>query len=116
LCQRVHGRHRGGELNDAIKVETARVERVGEITAYATGVGHFAHAIAENNQGLKALIGAAKGFPGGGFLVPTPQRRAVLLVPAKRPSPRAPNDLDDNRSLQRAQWRLTAEFISSVTQ
>ncbi|SRR5258708_7321593 len=72
LCQRVHGHHRGGELNDAIKAGTARVvEHLGEITAYATDVGHFAHAIAENNQGLKALIGAATGFPGGGFLVPT---------------------------------------------
>jgi hypothetical protein len=47
------------------------VEHFGEITAYATDVGFFAHAVAENNRGLKALIGAATGFPGGGFLVPT---------------------------------------------
>jgi GNAT superfamily N-acetyltransferase len=72
LCQRVHGHHRGGELNDAIQAGTARVvEHLGEITAYATDVGFFAHSVAENNQGLKALIGAATGFPGGGFLVPT---------------------------------------------
>ncbi len=72
LCQRVHGHHRGGELDDAIKAGTARVvEHHGEITAYATDVAFFSHAVAENNQGLKALIGAAEGFPGGGFLMPT---------------------------------------------
>ncbi len=72
LCQRIHGHHRGGELGDAIKAGTARVvEHHGEITAYATDIGFFAHAVAENNQGLKALIGAATGFSGGGFLLPT---------------------------------------------
>jgi predicted N-acetyltransferase YhbS len=72
LCQRVHGHHRGGELDDAIKAGTARVvEHHGEITAYATGVAFFAHAVAENNHGLKALIGTAEGFAGGGFLMPT---------------------------------------------
>jgi GNAT superfamily N-acetyltransferase len=72
LCQQVHGHHRGGELSDAIKAGTARVvEHHGEITAYATDVAFFAHAVAENNNGLKALIGAAAGFPGGGFLLPT---------------------------------------------
>ena len=72
LCQRVHGHHRGGELDDAIAAGTACVvERLGRITAYATGVAFFAHAVAETNQGLKALIGAAPNFPGGGFLLPT---------------------------------------------
>jgi GNAT superfamily N-acetyltransferase len=72
LCQQVHGHHRGGELSDAIKAGTARVvEHHGEITAYATAVAFFAHSVAENNNGMKALIGAAAGFPGGGFLLPT---------------------------------------------
>ena len=72
LCQRVHGHHRGGELNDAIKAGTARVvEHHGEITAYATDIAFFAHAVAEDNNGLKALISAATSFPGGGFLLPT---------------------------------------------
>jgi predicted N-acetyltransferase YhbS len=72
LCQRVHGHHRGGEVTDAIKVGTACVvEHLGEITAYATDVAFFGHAVAETNQGLKALIGAAPGFAGGGFLLPT---------------------------------------------
>jgi GNAT superfamily N-acetyltransferase len=72
LCQRVHGHHRGGELDDAITAGTACVvEHLGKITAYATGVAFFAHAVAETNQGLKALIGAAPNFPGGGFLLPT---------------------------------------------
>lgn len=72
LCRRVHGHDRGGELQDAIKGGTARVvEYLGAVTAYASDVAFFGHAVAENNQGLKALIGAASGFPGGGFLVPT---------------------------------------------
>src|SRR5215470_8637178 len=69
LCERVHGHHRGGELQDAINARTARVaEHLGGITAYATNVAFFAHAVAEGNDGLKALIGAATDFPGGGFL------------------------------------------------
>jgi len=72
LCERVHGHHRGGELRDAIARGTARViEHLGEITAYATDIAFFGHAVAESNQGLKALIGAASGFPAGGFLLPT---------------------------------------------
>jgi predicted N-acetyltransferase YhbS len=72
LCERVHGHHRTGELEDAITAGTACVvEHLGKITAYATDIAFFAHAVAESNQGLKALIGGAPGFPGGGFLLPT---------------------------------------------
>lgn len=72
LCQRIHGHHRSGELEDAIQAGTARVvEHLGRITAYASDIAFFAHAVAEHNDGLKALIGAASAFPGGGFLVPT---------------------------------------------
>lgn len=72
LCIRVHGHDRGGELRDAIHHGTARVvEHLGEVTAYATEVAFFAHAVAETNTGLKALISAAPSFGGGGFLMPT---------------------------------------------
>lgn len=72
LCHRIHGHDRGGELEDAIERGSARVvEHLGEITGYSTDIAFFAHAVAENNRGLQALIGAASGFPGGGFLVPT---------------------------------------------
>jgi predicted N-acetyltransferase YhbS len=72
LCQRVHGHHRGGELGDAIRHGSARVvEHLGEITAYCTDIAFFAHAVAETNNGLKALIGSAAAFPGSGFLLPT---------------------------------------------
>src|SRR6516162_10913446 len=72
LCQRVHGHHRGGELEDAIEQGSARVvEHVGAISAYCTDIAFFAHAVAESNQGMKALIGAAPAFSGGGFLAPT---------------------------------------------
>ncbi|MGC2200878.1 MAG: GNAT family N-acetyltransferase [Stellaceae bacterium] len=72
LCRRVHGHDRGGELEDAIHQGSARVvDHLGEITAYCTDIAFFAHAVAETNQGLKALIGAASAFPAGGFLLPT---------------------------------------------
>ena len=72
LCRNVHGHDRGGELRDAIAQGTARVvEHLGEITGYATDIAFFGHAVAETNQGLKALIGAAPAFLAGGFLLPT---------------------------------------------
>jgi predicted N-acetyltransferase YhbS len=72
LCRRVHGHDRGNELADAMGRGTARVvEHLGEITAYATDVAFFGHAVADTTRGLEALIGAASGFPAGGFLVPT---------------------------------------------
>jgi hypothetical protein len=72
LCRRGHGFDRGGELRDAIAARTAIVvEHLGRITGYATDIAFFAHAVAETNQDLKALIGAAHAFPGPGFLLPT---------------------------------------------
>jgi hypothetical protein len=47
------------------------VERSGKITGYATTVGFFAHAVAESNVDLRALIGAAQTIQGPGFLLPT---------------------------------------------
>jgi GNAT superfamily N-acetyltransferase len=72
LALRVHGHDRGSELLGAIGQETANVvEHDGRITGYATGVGFFGHVVGETNEDLKALIGAAPGFPGPGFLLPT---------------------------------------------
>jgi len=72
LCQRVHGYHRGRELGDSVDQGSARVvEHLGLITAYATDIALSGHAVADSNQSLKALIGAASGFLRGGFLVPT---------------------------------------------
>ena len=72
LCLRVHGYDRGPELLDAIKQGTATVvEHGGRITGYATMVGFFGHAVGENNEDLKALIGAATAFYGPGFMLPT---------------------------------------------
>jgi len=72
LCQRVHGHDRGGELGDALRQGSASVvERLGRITGYSTGIGWANHAVAETNDDLKALIGAATVFLGPGFLVPS---------------------------------------------
>ena len=73
VCVRVHGHDRGGEVRDAIAQGAARVvERHGRITGYTTGVALFGHSIAETNDDLAALIGAAEEFGGPGFLVPLP--------------------------------------------
>jgi predicted N-acetyltransferase YhbS len=68
LCQWIHGHHRGGELDDAIDQGSARVvEHLGEIVAYCTDIAFFAHAVAETNQGLKALIPPHRVSPEAGF-------------------------------------------------
>jgi GNAT superfamily N-acetyltransferase len=72
LHLRFHGFARGRELLDAIEQGTATVvEHAGRLTGYATAIGFFGHAVGESNEDLKALIGAAPGFPGPGFLLPT---------------------------------------------
>ncbi len=55
---------------------SARVPRAlssisARFTAYASAIAFFGHAVANTNEGLQALIGAAPSFDGGGFLVPT---------------------------------------------
>jgi predicted N-acetyltransferase YhbS len=72
LCRAVHGHDRSAEIREAITQGTATVvHRHGRITGYATLVGFFGHAVAETNDDLKALIGAAPEYPGPGFLLPT---------------------------------------------
>ena len=72
LCRQVHGHDREGELRDAIGQGSARVvEHLGRITANASEIAFFGHAVAESNEGLQALIAAAPSFEGGGFLLPT---------------------------------------------
>jgi hypothetical protein len=72
LCRAVHGHDRGGELLEAINDGGAvATERGGRITAYATGLGFFLHAVAETNEDLQALIATAKEFQGPGIMVPT---------------------------------------------
>jgi hypothetical protein len=71
LCLRVHGHARGGEVADAVAQGAAKVvERAGRITAYATPIAFFGHAVGETTDDLKALIGEATSIPGSGVLVP----------------------------------------------
>jgi len=71
LCLRVHGHHRSGELQDALRQGTTQVvERDGRVTGYTTGIGFFAHAVGETTVDIEALIGAASTFTGPGFHVP----------------------------------------------
>ena len=79
LCLRVHGHDRGGELNDAIQQGTAVVaeSRGRRVTAYASSLAFFGHAVGETNEDLQALIATATEFQGPGILVPT--RNAALF-------------------------------------
>ncbi|MBS1840030.1 MAG: GNAT family N-acetyltransferase [Acidobacteria bacterium] len=78
LCLRVHGHKRRAEIQDGIAMGTARVAQVGgQITAYASAIGFFGHAVAETNRDLQALISTAGEFLGPGILVPT--RNASLF-------------------------------------
>lgn len=71
LCDRIHGHNRAGELQGAVARGTATlVECDGRVSGYATEIGFLGHAVGENNEDLKALIGAASAFAGSGFYVP----------------------------------------------
>ncbi len=71
LCLRVHGHTRAGEVGSSITDGKARVvERLGRITAYTTGISYFGHSVAETNDDLQALIGAAGAVGTPGILVP----------------------------------------------
>jgi predicted N-acetyltransferase YhbS len=72
LCRRVHGFDRGRELEVMMRHGTAVcVERSGRVTGYATATAFWGHAVAENNEDLKAILAAAASFDGPGILVPT---------------------------------------------
>ena len=72
LCRNIHGHDRDQELRHAIEQDTATVvEHAGHITGYTTLIGFMGHAVGENNEDIKALIGAADIFAGPGFLLPT---------------------------------------------
>lgn len=78
LGERLLGAPRTGDLADGIAAGTAMlVERGGRITGYTSGVAFFGHTVGEANEDVAALIAAAPGFGGPGFLVPT--RNAELL-------------------------------------
>ncbi len=47
------------------------VEQGGRAVGYARSIGFIGHAVAEHNDALKALIGAAPSFFGPGFILPT---------------------------------------------
>jgi GNAT superfamily N-acetyltransferase len=72
LCARVHGLSRSFELAATIERGAAKlVVRDGRIVGYSTEIGFSGHAIGETNEDLEALIAAAPGFTGPGFLLPT---------------------------------------------
>lgn len=78
LCRRVHGHDRRAELQDGIARGTAGVAEFDRrITAYASAMGFFGHAIGENNRDLQALISTTEQFLGPGILVPS--RNASLF-------------------------------------
>ncbi len=72
LCVAVHGFAREMEVRLAIEQGGATVvEHTGRITGYATGIGFRGHAVGEETEDLKALIGHAPMFLGPGFFIPS---------------------------------------------
>jgi predicted N-acetyltransferase YhbS len=72
LAARILGYDRATELRRAMDQGSARVVREnGRLTGYTTGIGFFGHAVAESNEGLKALIADAPQIAGPGLLLPT---------------------------------------------
>lgn len=72
VCREVHGFARTAELAQAMRKGLASVvEREGRITAYATVLAFFGHAVAETNTDLQALIASVDSFDGPGILVPS---------------------------------------------
>ena len=71
LCRKEHGFSREGELRQAKDQGVAcMIERNGDISGYAAGIGLFGHAVAKSNEDLKALISSAQAILGPGFFVP----------------------------------------------
>ena len=71
LCRQVHGFTREGELHQAKDQGAAiTIERDGQTSGYAAGIGLFGHAVAKSNEDLKALIASAQIILGPGFFVP----------------------------------------------
>lgn len=72
LCREVHGFHRSGEVEEAIRQDSALVVEDGdEITGYSTGVGFTGHGVGHSNEDLKALIASVDDFAGPGIIIPT---------------------------------------------
>jgi hypothetical protein len=67
----IHGCTRTNDLQMGIDQGLARVvHHNGRITGYSTMLGFSGHSLGESNEDLKALIGAATGFQGPGFIIP----------------------------------------------
>jgi len=72
LCHQTHGHDRQQELQEAIDAGSATVAVNGDrIRGFSTLLGFTGFSVAENNDALKALIGAAPEFAGPGILVPS---------------------------------------------
>jgi predicted N-acetyltransferase YhbS len=103
LCQNVHGVARGGELLEAISSGMAKVvERNGSVTGYTTGIGYFAHSVAETNDDIIALITHAREFSGPGFLIlgSAAKLGAAAVVSESRSANRIHDEPDDHRPLR----------------
>ncbi|HEX2284781.1 MAG TPA: GNAT family N-acetyltransferase [Mycobacterium sp.] len=78
LCRRVHGHDRHPEVQGAVDRGIASVvERRGEITGYATGLGYIGHAVGYSDDDIIAMLCAAETFVGLGVLVPSRNTRLM---------------------------------------
>jgi predicted N-acetyltransferase YhbS len=71
LCRSAHGFSREGELRQAKDQGVAiMIEKNGDISGYAAGIGLFGHAVAKSNDDLVGLMTSAQTILGPGFFVP----------------------------------------------
>ena len=79
LCMSVHGFSRELELRQGIDqgVASLTIDKQGNITGYAAGIGFFSHAVAKTNEDLIALVSSAPAIIGHGLFVPA--RNADLV-------------------------------------
>jgi len=103
LCLRVHGHHRGGELQDAVARGVALVvERAGRLSGYTTGVEFFGHTIGESNDDIKALIAATPAFQRTRLPRAHQQSRTAELVLRAGAAHGESHDADEHRPVHHA--------------
>lgn len=82
LCARVHGHTRTRELRDAVQRGIASVVvRRGNVKAYATLIGFFGHAVAENERGPASDDCSLSGVCRSRFPAANTQHGTLSLVP-----------------------------------
>ena len=100
LSRKVHGFERSADLTQSIDRGTASVvERGRHITAYATELAFYGHAVADTNMDLQLLISSAESFGGPGILVPSRNSEVLRWCLGQWHAGGAADDADERRDV-----------------